>query len=197
MGEAPSIWKDMMRVLLPGVRSFSPLRSSGVRTGRTLLEILRKPISPKLSTLRPAVFWNDSSSSRPMSPSSTLAASSRLPNRNGMSNTAHFESSCTASEPMGMTSSWPVRTCCMCTISSPKVPLSKYSMATWSPSSALSASRNEASICWVDAPGVLSTESRNFRTSALAPLDTSAVASTADRTVVRPKNFLIAISPPE
>ena len=96
-----------------------------------------------------------------------------------MSNTAHLESSCTASEPIGITSSCPVRTCCMCTISSPSVPLSKNSISTASPISAFSASRNEASMCWVAAPGVLSTESLSLSASAWAGPAPSNSAATA------------------
>ena len=56
----------------------------------------------------------------------------------------------------------------MWTISSPRVPLSKNSISTASPISASSASRNEASMCWVAEPGVLSTESRSLSASAWA-----------------------------
>ena len=85
-----------------------------------------------------------------------------------MSKIAHLESSWTASEPIGITSSWPVRTISMWTISSPSVPPSKYSIATASPISSWSASRKAASMTWVAAPGALSTDILSSRSAAAA-----------------------------
>src|SRR5210317_2022668 len=67
----------------------------------------------------------------------------------------------------------------MWTISSPSVPLSKYSMATSLPISIFSASRNDASICCVDEPGVLSTDMRIFNGSACTEGDARTVTARA------------------
>ena len=91
-----------------------------------------------------------------------------------MSKTAHLASSWTASEPIGITSSWPVRTISMWTISSPSVPPSKYSIATASPSSSWSASRKAASITWVAAPGALSTDILSVEIGGARPGDAAA-----------------------